>query len=74
MIGYHIRERMAGRWFRVAISTFASVGPMMLYLADKILVVRDGRIVEEGTHAGPLQTGGVYSELYRTQYGKELAA
>ena len=42
--------------------------------ADKILVVRDGRIVEEGTHAGLLQTGGVYSELYRTQYGKELAA
>lgn len=42
--------------------------------ADKILVVRDGRIVEEGTHTGLLLTGGVYSELYRTQFCKEPVA
>ena len=42
MIGYHIRERMAGRWFRVAISTFAGVGPMLLYLAGGILMIRGG--------------------------------
>ena len=42
MISYHIRERMAGRWFRVAISTFASVGPMLLYLAGGILMIRGG--------------------------------
>ena len=42
MISYHIRERMAGRWFRVAISTFSSVGPMLLYLAGGILLLRSG--------------------------------
>ena len=42
--------------------------------ADKILVVRDGRIVEQGTHTELLENGGIYSELYRTQYGKKLAA
>ena len=42
MISYHIRERMAGRWFRVAISTFAGVGPMLLYLAGGILMIRGG--------------------------------
>jgi ATP-binding cassette subfamily B protein len=42
--------------------------------ADKILVVRDGRIVEQGTHTELLENGSIYSELYRTQYGKKLAA
>ena len=42
--------------------------------ADKILVVKNGRIVEQGTHTELLGNGSIYSELYRTQYGKELAA
>jgi ATP-binding cassette subfamily B protein len=42
--------------------------------ADKILVVKGGRIVEQGTHAELLTNGSIYSELYRTQYGKEQAA
>ena len=42
--------------------------------ADKILVVKGGRIVEQGTHAELLGNDSIYSELYRTQYGKELAA
>ncbi len=40
MIDLNIRERMAGRWFRVAISTFAGVGPMLLYLVGGILMTR----------------------------------
>ncbi len=36
--------------------------------ADRILVVDDGRIVEEGTHDRLLARNGVYAELYRTQY------
>lgn len=40
MITYHIRERMAGRWFRVVLSTFSNVGPMLLYLAGGILLIR----------------------------------
>ncbi|GAA3527481.1 ABC transporter ATP-binding protein [Aeromicrobium panaciterrae] len=36
--------------------------------ADLILVVEDGRIVEQGTHAALLAQGGRYEELYRTQF------
>ncbi len=36
--------------------------------ADQILVVDGGRIVERGTHEALLETGGVYAELYRTQF------
>ena len=36
--------------------------------ADQILVVEDGRIVERGTHDELVETGGLYSELYRTQF------
>jgi ATP-binding cassette, subfamily B, bacterial len=40
--------------------------------ADLILVVDDGRIVERGTHAELVATGGLYSELYRTQFDDEV--
>lgn len=36
--------------------------------ADQILVVDKGRIVERGTHDELLNQGGVYAELYRTQF------
>ena len=36
--------------------------------ADLILVVDDGRIVERGRHDELLAAGGLYSELYRTQF------
>jgi len=36
--------------------------------ADLILVVEDGRIVQRGTHAELLAEGGLYAELYRTQF------
>ena len=34
--------------------------------ADKILVLEDGRLVDEGTHAELLARGGLYADLYRT--------
>lgn len=40
MINLNIRESMAGRWFRVVISTVSSVGPMLLYLVGGILMIR----------------------------------
>ena len=40
MIGLNIKESMAGRWFMVAISTFASIGPMLLYLVGGILMMK----------------------------------
>lgn len=36
--------------------------------ADRILVVQDGRIVEQGSHAELLAQGGVYYQLYRTGF------
>ena len=36
--------------------------------ADEILVVDDGRIVQRGTHTELLAAGGLYAELYRTQF------
>ncbi len=42
--------------------------------ADLILVVRDGRIVERGTHAQLLRERGYYRELYLRQFEEETAA
>ena len=36
--------------------------------ADVILVVRDGNIVEQGSHGELMRRGGFYSELYRAQF------
>ena len=40
MMNLNIRESMAGRWFMVVLTTFASIGPMMLYLVGGILMMR----------------------------------
>ena len=40
--------------------------------ADEILVVRDGEIVERGQHRELVQAGGVYQELYETQFARAL--
>ena len=36
--------------------------------ADRIIVMRDGEIIEEGTHAQLLQTSGHYADLYNTYF------
>ncbi|MBQ1422790.1 MAG: ABC transporter ATP-binding protein, partial [Firmicutes bacterium] len=36
--------------------------------ADEILVVKDGEIVERGQHSDLVRQGGVYTELYTTQF------
>ena len=42
--------------------------------ADLILVVRNGRIVEQGTHGSLLAKKGYYHELYTRQYEDEATA
>ncbi|UPO78798.1 ABC transporter ATP-binding protein [Arthrobacter sp. Helios] len=42
--------------------------------ADIILAVRDGRIVEQGTHAALLEAGGFYSGLYQSQFSEPATA
>ena len=36
--------------------------------ADVILVMRDGQIIEQGTHESLLAAGGFYAELYNSQW------
>jgi ATP-binding cassette, subfamily B, bacterial len=42
--------------------------------ADQILVVDDGRIVQRGSHEDLIAEGGLYSELYRTQFARQADA
>ncbi|MCI9283703.1 MAG: ABC transporter ATP-binding protein [Lachnospiraceae bacterium] len=38
--------------------------------ADVILVMKDGHIIEQGTHEGLLGQNGFYAELYRSQFAR----
>jgi len=42
-----------------------------IFQADVILVVENGKIVEQGTHKDLLAQDGVYAKLYYTQFGEE---
>ena len=42
MIKLNIRERMAGRWFFMLLSTLTTIGPMLLYLVGGILMMKHG--------------------------------
>ncbi|MCX7018643.1 MAG: ABC transporter ATP-binding protein [bacterium] len=41
---------------------------------DRILVLDDGRLVEEGSHDELLARGGLYAELWNEQYGEAATA
>ena len=38
--------------------------------ADLILVVRDGNIIEQGTHRQLLKQNGFYADLYSSQFAE----
>jgi ATP-binding cassette subfamily B protein len=58
-----LTEALAGRTAIVIAHRLSTI-----VSADRILVVDEGRIVEEGTHERLLARNGVYADLYRTQY------
>ena len=41
--------------------------------ADQILVMRDGGIVEQGTHTQLLEQGGFYAQLWNSQFEEVVA-
>ncbi|MBQ9404547.1 MAG: ABC transporter ATP-binding protein [Synergistaceae bacterium] len=38
--------------------------------ADRILVLKDGKFIQSGTHEELLRSGGLYAELYNMQFGE----
>jgi len=42
--------------------------------ADKIIVLKDGVVAEEGSHATLIARGGIYADLYRIQQGAPAIA
>jgi ATP-binding cassette subfamily B protein len=41
--------------------------------ADQILVIEEGQVAERGTHSELLAAGGLYAELYHTQFAGQAA-
>nr|WP_285561395.1 ABC transporter ATP-binding protein [Actinoplanes regularis] len=42
--------------------------------ADQILVIDEGRVQERGTHDELIESGGLYAELYHTQFARSESA
>ena len=59
---------MAGRTTLVIAHRLATV-----LKADRIVVMDEGRVVEDGTHAQLVAKGGLYAKLARLQFGLEAA-
>ncbi|WP_242453972.1 ABC transporter ATP-binding protein [Bailinhaonella thermotolerans] len=64
-----LKTALAGRTSLVIAHRLATIRE-----ADKILVVDDGRIAEQGRHEELLARGGLYAELYRTQFAHQSPA
>jgi len=61
-----LRRVMAGRTSIVIAHRLSTI-----LAADQILVMDRGQIVERGTHSELLHLGGVYANLYQTQFSRE---
>jgi ATP-binding cassette subfamily B protein len=66
LIQQALAEALAGRTSVVIAHRLSTV-----QAADQILVIDDGRIVERGIHRDLLAGGGLYEELYETQYQRQ---
>ncbi|TDE38626.1 ABC transporter ATP-binding protein [Actinomadura sp. 6K520] len=61
-----LRMALAGRTSLVIAHRLSTIRE-----ADQILVIEDGRIAERGRHEELLLQGGLYAELYRTQFAHQ---
>ena len=61
-----LRTALAGRTSLVIAHRLSTIRE-----ADQILVIEDGRIAERGRHEELLLEGGLYAELYRTQFAHQ---
>jgi len=64
-----LAEALAGRTSLVIAHRLSTV-----QAADQILVLDEGCIVERGTHQALVDAGGIYRELYVTQYARPTVA
>ena len=62
-----LRAALAGRTSLVIAHRLSTVRE-----ADQILVLDQGRVVERGTHQRLLEAGGLYADLYRTQFDQDV--
>lgn len=63
-----LERLMAGRTTLVVAHRLATV-----QRADRILVLDEGRLVEEGTHAALVRKNGLYARFAELQFGREAA-
>ncbi len=61
-----LKTALAGRTSLVIAHRLSTI-----HEADQILVLDAGRIRERGTHGELISTGGLYAELYRTQFASQ---
>jgi ATP-binding cassette subfamily B protein len=66
LIQQALAEALAGRTALVIAHRLSTI-----VAADRIVVVEDGRVVESGRHEQLVRSGGLYSELYRTQFDRQ---
>jgi ATP-binding cassette, subfamily B, bacterial len=61
-----LRTALAGRTSLVIAHRLSTI-----IQADQILVIDRGQVIERGRHAGLLAAGGLYADLYRTQFAEQ---
>jgi ABC-type multidrug transport system fused ATPase/permease subunit len=62
-------KAMQGRSALIISHRLALVSPL-----DRIIVIDEGRVVEQGTHKDLISRGGLYAELWKEQYGEAESA